>query len=428
MNFIRRQKIVLEDRLRFSPVVRSILFRFRYHRASANPATSGPKAAQRVRDLCAAARLAETPSQLEAVESVLSGIGSADFAPMELLEGDTSRQIPKAIILKPYHPETGERGVIFISFEYQWARLLLATNLEEFAGCYDLVVSPTWTPPHSLVNWAFPRIYPEPIHCLISNQTDLETFSRLSPNYRMVNLYASSWVDPDLFTPLPRSERDIDILMLANFGTYKRHHVLFKALRNLPRGLRVVLVGQPNGSRTAEVLMREADVFGVRDRIELRQRVTDEEVVDLLCRSKVSLINSKREGSCVAIVESMFANTPVGLIEGAQIGSAAFINPQTGVFLREKHFARDLEDFLARADGFDARNWCLSNKLSARDSSEYLNGALRRDAGSRQLPWTRDIIPFHWRPNPVPFDSSADVWQQAERRRIHDRFGIEIGP
>lgn len=425
MNFFRRQKIMLGDRLRFSPLVRSALYRFRLHRARRNRSTSGPEAAQRIRDLCAAARLAETPAQLGIVESILAGIGPAAFAPTELLEGDTDRKIPKAIILKRYDPDTGERGAIFISFEYQWARLLLGNDLDEFARRYALVVSPTWTPPHSLVNWGFPRFYPDSIHCLISNQSDLETFPRLSPQYRMVNLYASSWVDPGLFKPLPRPVRDIDILMLANFGTYKRHHVLFKALRKLPRDLRVVLVGQPNGSRTAEVLLREAEAFGVRDRIELRQRVTDEEVVELLCRSKVSLINSKREGSCVAIVESMFANTPVGLLEGAQIGSAAFINARTGVFLRESHYASDLESFLERADDFDSRGWCLENGLSAQASSVCLNGILKADALADGRAWSRDIVPFHWRPNPVPL--AIHAWQEDERTLIRNLFGLTIG-
>lgn len=428
MHFIHRLKISLEDRFRFSSLFRSVLFRYRYFRITKNRSSNQSDSAQCVRDLCAAARLAETSSQVDAVESILTEIESVDFSPIELLEGDSTRHIPKAIILKPYDSQTGERGIIFISFEDQWARLLQVTDLEEFARCYDLVISPTWTPPHSLVNWAFPRFYPGLIHCLISNRSDLETFPRLSPNYRMVNLYASSWVDPELFKPLPKSERDIDILMLANFGIYKRHHVLFKALRDLPSDLRVVLVGQPNGNRTAEVLLSEAEAFGVSDRIQLRQRVSDEEVVNLLCRSKVSLINSRREGSCVAVVESMFANTPVGLVEGAQIGSAAFINQETGVFLREKHFASDLENFIARSASFNPRKWCLEHNLSARDSSDHLNEILRSYAESRQLPWTRNIIPFHWRPDPAPFDTSAREWQQLERRRIHEKFGIEIGP
>lgn len=424
---ISLQKILLEDRIRFSSCIRSALFRYRYHLLGNNHSSTGAEAAQHVRDLCALARLAETPKQLEAVESRLAMIASAEFSSTELLENHFDKHIQKAIILKPYNPDNGERGVIFISFEDQWARLLQAGDLDEFARRYDLVVSPTWTPPHSLVNWAFPRIYPNSINCLISNQSDIETFPRISKKYRMINLYASSWVDPELFKPLPRLERDIDILMLANFGAYKRHHVLFKALRHLPKSLRVVLVGQPNGKRTSEVLLNEAEIFGVRDRIELRQRVSDEEVVDLLCRSKVSLINSRREGSCVAVVESMFANTPVGLVEGAQIGSAIFINQKTGMFLREKYFAKDLGDFLSRADSFSAREWCLANKLSARDSCKVLNESLRNNAKSQQLPWTRDIIPFHWRPNPTPFDTEAYAWQRAEKRRIHELFGIEIG-
>jgi len=43
---------------------------------------------------------------------------------------------------------------------------------------------------------------------------------------------------------------------------------------------------------------------------------------------------SRREGSCVVVAESMFADTPVALLDNAVIGSRAFINDQTGRFSR----------------------------------------------------------------------------------------------
>lgn len=424
-----RFRTIAGDRLRFSRTVRYLLFHWRYltsRLASAGPAE---KTAQRVREFCAAARLATDPAQIERVEREIQRlIENHELDASSLLEGDTDHHITKALILKPYDPDNREKGVIFISFEYQWARLLLAdpSRLEKFAQRYDLVLSPTWTPPHSLVNCAFPRFYPGTLYSLISNRSDLDTFPRLSKDYRMVNLFASSWVDPELFDPLPREERDIDIVMLANFGTYKRHHVLFRALRKLPRDLRVVLVGQPNGQRTAEVLLAEAQAFGVEDRIELRQRVTDEEVTSLLCRAKVSLICSRREGSCVAVVESMFADTPVGLVEGAQIGSAAFVNSSTGRFLDERRFAEELAGFLQQAEEMNPRQWCLENALSAIDSSRMLNAQLKKDALAEGGPWTRDLISLHWRPNPEPL-SERPSWLGPEQERIFELTGIRIG-
>src|SRR6185295_6788336 len=77
----------------------------------------------------------------------------------------TDGKISKATFLKPYVGPL-EKGIIFISFEDQWARLLHARNLAEFAKKYTLIVSPTWCPPHSLVNGLFPAVYPGTIFTL----------------------------------------------------------------------------------------------------------------------------------------------------------------------------------------------------------------------------------------------------------------------
>lgn len=418
--YLHRWKISLSDKLRFSKILRWALF---YKKALFRSSDALSKLEQ----LCAAARLAINEDQIKATESRINALEFDLDRIRPLLVGDDFEQIRKAAILKPYNAETGEPGVVFISFEYEWAKLLGARNLEAFSKQYLLVVSPTWTPPHSAVNCLFPQIFPAPVYCLISNDTDLETFPRLSDNYRMIDLFASSWVDPGLFHPVPTSEKDIDLVMLANFGAYKRHHALFRVIADLPKEWRIVLVGQPNGGRTSDVLLAEAAAFGVRDRIELRERVSDEEVCELLCRARISLICSRREGSCVAVVESMFADTPTGLLNGAQIGSARFINSSTGAFLDESNLGQELVDFHQKAESMSPRSWCLENGLSAEGSSAKLNDFLASDSKSRNLPWTSDIEPMHWRPNPILSRETDPEWLQGETQRVFDLTGIRLG-
>jgi glycosyltransferase involved in cell wall biosynthesis len=84
--------------------------------------------------------------------------------------------------------------------------------------------------------------------------------------------------------------------MLANFGKYKRHFALFKALRDMPRSVKVVCIGQHNDKRTREVLLAEAAAYGVADRFELKENAPDAVVFDCMARAKVNLIMSKREG------------------------------------------------------------------------------------------------------------------------------------
>jgi glycosyltransferase involved in cell wall biosynthesis len=305
-----------------------------------------------------------------------------------------------------------EKGVVFVSFDYQMARLAKARNLRQFAERYTLVLSPQWSPQHSISCYLFPRLYSEPIFCLISNPRDLEYFPRISEKYKMIPLYASSWVDPKEFNPVPFAEKTIDIFMLANFAKYKRHHALFAALGDLPREYRIVLFGQRETGRTKETVLDEAGAFGVRDRFEVRENVTDEELHHCFVRAKTSLILSRREGSCVAVVESMFANTPVGLYEDAEVGSRVFINEHTGRLLKHENLAAQLREFVESAAQYEPRKWVMENGVDCVSSSSILNQALKQDALSNGGEWTEDIATMRWRPNPQYYDP-----QDAERLR-----------
>src|SRR5262249_6544154 len=127
-----------------------------------------------------------------------------------------SGRVYKAAILKP-HVGPSEKGVLFISFEGQWVKLLNQANVGDFADRYTLVISPS-SSPHNFINYAFPKAYPDPIFTLISNPHDRDVLSRVSSRLIVVPLYASHWVNPDLYRPLPKAERPYDLIMVASWG------------------------------------------------------------------------------------------------------------------------------------------------------------------------------------------------------------------
>jgi glycosyltransferase involved in cell wall biosynthesis len=336
-------------------------------------------------------------------------------------------RIEKAVILKPF-VSPHERGVVLVSFDYQWPRLLGVPKLQEFTERYQLITAPTWCPPYAVENTLFPAQYPDKrIVTLISNVRDEAYFPRLSPKYHVVPLYASNWVNPDLYPQVPPEEKNIDIVMVAGFGAYKRHFALFRALRELPPGTRVVLVGQPNAGRDREALLREAGYYGVRDRIELRESVPDAVVVDTLAHAKIGLILSRREGSCVAVVESMIANTPIGVLEDATVGSKVFVNEHTGMLLRSENLGAQLKQFLERFQSYSPRQYALEQGWCCFGSTKKLNQALRQLAVDAGEEWTEDIAVHHWRPDPQLLHASDRERLESEYQDVQQRFGLQLG-
>lgn len=343
-----------------------------------------------------------------------------------------SRQLEKAVLLKPPVSER-EPGVLYVAFEYQWLRLLsLPADLrEDFARRYTLVLAPSWSPPHSVFNFYFPEVWPVPVYCQISHVLDSQWLPRLSRRYRVLPLMPSHWVNPEAFSPRPRQERDIDLVMVANFAVFKRHVALFDALRRLPRSWRVVLIGQREGGRTVQDIMAEATAFGVADRFTLRESVPHGEVCEMLSRARASVVLSRREGACVVVAESLFADTPVGLMEGAHIGSAQFLNEQTGRWLRQDRLAEDLRRLVEDSNNFSPRAWALEAKISCQDSSQRLNEWLRDDALANGQEWTCEVAPLQWRPNPCllrPSDRERLAPACAELERIYGiRLAAQLG-
>ena len=426
---LNRLRIQAEDMLRYNPVIRNLLAFAILLKTSAAQAESTVEAARIIHLLCQAARLTASPSMMLKAEAAIArqlpAINPEQVPWAEFLSDFGHDRIHKTIVLKRYVSER-EKGVVFVSFDNQMARLARAKDLRLFAERYTLVLSPQWSPPHTIASYLFPRLYPYPIFCLISNPRDLGIFPRISDKYRMVPLYASNWFDPRKYTAVDAKEKFIDILMVANFGKFKRHHAFFAALRNLPRDYRVMLIGQNERGRTKDTILGEAAAFGVRGRFEIRQDVPYEEVQKLMARAKTSIVLSRREGSCVVVVESMFANTPVGVYEDAEMGSRVFINEHTGRLLRHDHLAAQLKDFVESSVRYEPRKWVMENSVDCVASSRTLNKVLKQHALDSGGEWTEDIATLCWRPDPQYYNPS-----DAERLRlcygeIEGSCGIDI--
>ena len=426
----KRLLLELEDHLHYLPAVRRSLCRCMLWRTSRPDPSDAQAVAREIVRLCTAARLAVDDRVLRPIEErIVALVGALDGGRIDWREFASDfddPRISKAAVLKPY-VGPNEKGVLFVSFETQWIRLLRPANHRELAERYDVVVAPSSSPPYTLFNYAFPALFQGQVFTLLSNPKDADAFPRMSNRLTVVPLYASSWVNPALFEPIPKPQRSYDLLMVANFAKFKRHQAFFSALRSMPRSLRILLIGQNQDGRTADTIREEARWYGVGDRFTLLSNLPYREVAKYFCRARASVVLSKREGSCVAVAESLFADAPAAILRDAGIGSRAFINGETGRFLDENRLSADLGGFVENADRYQPRAWAERN-ISCFRSSQILNDLLKRKALESGQAWTLDIAPLQWAPNPMlarPEDLSRLA---ADRQDIARRFGLEIGP
>lgn len=428
ISWLKRWALEGEDRLRYSPQVRRWLSGLQLLRSSRAAPQGHQARAYAIRDLCAAVRLAPDEQAVRAVMArIHEYVRALEPANVDWsgLAPDTSRRIGRAAVLKPYLGER-EKGVLFISFESEWLKLLLHGVLAAVTRRYALVLAPSGSP-HNLTGYVFPTAVDGPVFTLISHAEEAELFPRIAANYVVAPLYASSWVDPDLFRPLPRQRRDLDLVMVANFAKFKRHFALFKALRSMPRRLRVLLIGQDEGVRNGETILETARCYGVADRFELVRNAPWQTVADALCRARASVILSRREGSCVVVAESLFADTPVALLRDADVGSRAFINAQTGWLLQDGDLAAQLTNFIAVSERYAPRSWALAN-ISCHQSSRVLNDLVKKHLLAAGHKWTRDLAPLSWRPDPYLVRPEDRAMMRQEREDFRARFGLDLGP
>ncbi|MBX7207539.1 MAG: glycosyltransferase [Verrucomicrobiaceae bacterium] len=312
------------------------------------------------------------------------------------------KTLSRSIVLKA-PGAGGEKGVLLMTFEYNWARLLLGIPDEEFHWIdeeYDLVFSASW----SATDYAVLALAASKVRGTVfvqsCNYEEVARIERFHPRLKCLPTLPCDWINPVLYQPKPFADRTKDIVMVANWGEFKRHWDLFRALAQLPPGLKVVLIGQKEGGRDKEFIRRLAREFGARQELEIHESIPIHAVAAHQCDAKVSVIMSRREGCCVAAVESLFAGCALAMRADAHVGPLAYINEQTGARLRPGRIAEDLSSLLGRAGQLHPREWAVKN-LACHVSHAKVNAVLRDETLRAGRPWTRDIVLPQWRPHPT---------------------------
>lgn len=298
------------------------------------------------------------------------------------------------LVLKKFIPGTGEKGVLLIKYNPAIEAFPGIFDLEEIAAHYSLVLEPSW--------WGYrhARFLPylgADLNVLVmaQYQPDFEFIQSLESNLEPLALGPSDWTDPAIFRKGPaQTDRDFDVVMVAAWTPFKRHKVLFRALRELRsegRELRAILIGYP-WDWTMSKVQRQAADYGVSELCTFRERISPGQVADLVARSRVSVSVSKVEGSPKALYESLFCDTPV-LVHRENKGiNLSLIQPPVGDLTDDETLGSDIAAVLDHPGRYSPADWAEHN-TGYRNASNIVNEALKQKAISAGQPWTVDIVP-----------------------------------
>ncbi len=258
---------------------------------------------------------------------------------------------------------------------------------------YRLVLEPSWS------GYADPRIlafsaYREhPMLVMCSCDDDTELLQALGSNLVPLALSASDWVHPGVFHPLANSPKKFDAVLNARWTLLKRHHILFRALREMqdPTFRVAILALNIPGDQDRGTLLRTINKSGFARQIEIFEDLPPAQVNEVLNQSKVNLLLSRQEGSNRSLFEGFFADVP-GVAFANHIGiPKRHFTPETGRLIPPGGLAEALRFFRENWTRFHPRAWAMAH-ISPERSTALLNQALERIAREHGEPWTSGAV------------------------------------
>lgn len=303
--------------------------------------------------------------------------------------GGSAVTLTHSIILKPYI-SPHEKGYLLISFEKELEKILVGETLRKIEERFHIIFLPSWSGLYSPALFALAARSRDKFFVMPVHERERAQCALLGSNCIPLPFNAASWVNSDFFNS-PEVARDIDCLMVANFAQFKRHWILFKALRALPKTVKATCVGVPLSKRTAESLRAEAEEYGVSERVRIVESPTQEELRQYFQRAKVFCALSYREGSFIAVAEALVSGTPVVMFENAHIGTKELIKGNNGALVQSVTELRDKIFHYQQGVDHDAIRASAREAVSSVANSEKLNLLLKQAALGTGAQWTTDI-------------------------------------
>src|SRR5215831_583761 len=305
-----------------------------------------------------------------------------------------SRVVCRTIVLKnPDIQKTHiEKGVLLIKFTETFSFFHKYINCEQLLKYFYIVLEPSWAG-YCDPNILFWTRYKA--HSITVQATEIKDFwflQALDSNLIPVPFGASDWVDFKVFHPLPGIKKEYDAIYVTNYNPIKRHHVLFKAIKQMhDENYKVALVFGRNGEAKLEI-EHLIEHYNVRRNLIIYEALPQPQLNEILNMSKVNLLLSIKEGSNKSIFEAFFANVPGIDLRNNMGVNKDYINQMTGRLIEETELMHVLVHFKTHWAEYNPREWALDN-ISPLVTTRKLSRCLQKIAEDKGELWSREIVP-----------------------------------
>ena len=300
----------------------------------------------------------------------------------------------RTIVLKNPEIREGriEKGVLLITFTETFPFFYQHIDCERLLKYFYVVLEPSWAGycDANILFWM--KYKPSPVVVEASEIQDFRFLESLGSNLIPVSFGASDWVDFRIFNPVPSEKKTYDSIYVTNYHPIKRHHVFFKALREIgdPTYSAALAFGQ-NGDAKQEI-GQLIDYYNIRNNVTIYERLPQQQLNTILSKAKVNVLLSLKEGSNRSIFEALFTNLP-GIVLKNNVGvNKSYINEMTGRLIDESELAQVLQEFRTSWEKYSPREWALKN-ISPLVTTRKLSETLQKCARERGELWSKDLAP-----------------------------------
>lgn len=278
------------------------------------------------------------------------------------------------------------KGIIVITYTQNFAFFLKKIYLSIFEKYFYVVLEPSssgYLDP-DILSWG--SLTSGPIFVQASEILDRASIAALNANFVSLSIGASDWVDYRIFSPL-EVRKIYDSAYIANTTRIKRIHKYLESIAEIKaRGFsayRGALVCASWGGRLDEVA-KLCEYYKVNDMCDVFFDLDQKSLREILCKSKVNILLTMKEGSNRSLFEGIFCNTAaLCLVDNFGVNKA-YINEFTGILTWEHQLTEALLFMERNWERYRPRDWAMEN-IAPEKSTEKLCRAIAYCANDASL-------------------------------------------